>query len=208
MADELSLYNAALAHLGEERQLDDLEADPGSREQRVFRGLLPTLRDAMLRKHPWLCAESRLTVTRQPLTARSDWKFANVFLLPPDTLRVWQVDTDLPFQRGPYVDRNPDGSVLARRKALFCDAGGPLDLTVIERVAYEHLDEALFDAMGYELAARAAGPLQADKALQRSLQSDAREALAMAVTIETSEFRDDVVTPRGRFLSSRGGDCG
>lgn len=203
MADELSIMNAALAHLGEERQLDDPAAAPAPREQRVLQALLPMVRDAMLRKHPWLCAEARLTVTRQPLDADADWAFANLFLLPVDMLRLWHVESDYPWQVGSHAIRNEDGAVTSRRTALFSGAAGPLSLRIVERVAYEHLDACLADAMAYELAARAAGPLQADKALAKQLNADAREALAMAVTIETSEFRDDVVMPRGRFLSSR-----
>jgi hypothetical protein len=219
MTDELSIYNAALSHLGEERQLDDLAPAVPSREQRVLQALLPLIRDSMLRKHPWLCAERRLTVTREPLTGDADWAFSHLFLLPPEMLRLWSVDPDrafrpefersyqvgqeLTWQVGSHAVRAADGAVTSRRTVLFANAEGPLRIRIIERVAYEHLDALLSDAMGYELAARAAGPLQADKALAKSLKGDAREALAMAVTAETSEFVDDVVIPRGRFLSSR-----
>ena len=203
MASELGLMNAALAHLGEERVLSDLNADPPPRELAVATAHLPELRDAMLRKHPWLCAEARLTVTRVPLTGRVDWKFANVFLLPPDTLRLWDGGTDLPWQFGTYVERFGDGAVKSRRKALYSDDEGPLNVTIIERVDYEHLDAMLADAIGLKLASRMAGPLQADKALRNSLKVEAREAEAEAVTVETSEFREDPVIPRGRWLNAR-----
>lgn len=203
MTDQLSIYNAALSHLGEERQLDDLAPAVPPREQRVLAALLPLIRDAMLRKHPWLCAERRLTVTREPLAAEADWAFENLFLLPIEMLRLWHVNNDCAWQVGSHTVRAVDGSIASRRTALFANAAGPLKIRIIERIDYEHLDALLADAMGYELAARAAGPLQADKALAKSLKGDAREALAMAVTAETSEFNDEVVVPRGRFLSSR-----
>lgn len=203
MPSELSLYNDALAHLGEDTVLDDAAADPAPRALRVFKALLPSLRDAMLRKHPWLCAESRSTVTRQPLVGNADWKFLNAFLLPPETLRLWTADTNLTYQVGPLTLRDGSGVVTSRRKALFCDHIGPLKIVTIDRIDYEHMDPCLADAMAYELASRAAGPLQADKALKKALKDDAREAMAYAVTVETSEFTDDVVLPKGRFLSSR-----
>lgn len=203
MTDQLSIFNAALSHLGEERQLDDLAPAVPSREQRVLAALLPQLRDAMLRKHPWLCAERRLTVTREPLDGDADWAFANMFLLPNEMMRLWHVDNDCAWQVGSHAVRADDGAVTSRRKALFANSAGPLRIRIVEQIDYEHLDPLLADAMGYELAARAAGPLQADKALAKSLKADAREALAMAVTAETSEFNDEVVMPRGRFLSSR-----
>lgn len=203
MASELGLMNAALAHLGEERVLSDLNADPPPRELAVAKALLPDLRDAMLRESPWLCAEARVTVSRVPLAAPIDHKFANVFLLPIDTLRVWNVDTCLPWQAGTHVERFDDGKVKDRRAALFCSGEGPLNVTIIERVAYEHLTASLADAMALRLASRMAGPLQADKALRNSLKAEAEEAVARAVTVETSEFRDDPVVERGRWLSAR-----
>lgn len=203
MATELSIMNAALAHLGEELQLSDPTANPAPRQQRVFRGLLPDLRDAMLRKHPWLCAERRLTVTRMPLDAAPDWAFANAYLLPDDMLRLWDVDSDRPWQVGNWTERDGSNVVTSRQKALFAASAGPLNIRIVERIAYEHLDTLVAEAMGYELASRAAGPLQADKALKKSLKDDAREALAMAVTVETSEFRDDETIPEGRFMGAR-----
>lgn len=203
MASELDIMNDALAHLGEEVQLTDLAADPAPRQQRLFRALLPSLRDATLRKHPWLCAERRLTVTRHPLDAAPDWAFAHVYLLPEDTMRVWDVDTDLPWQAGSWTERDASNVVVRRHKALFAAAAGPLKLKTVERIAYEHMDALLADVLAKDLASLAAGPLQADKALKRALRDDAREALAMAVTAETSEFRDNASIPRGRFLSVR-----
>lgn len=203
MPSELSIMNAALAHLGEERQLDDPAPETPCREQRVFQGLLPDLRDAMLRKHPWLCAERRLTVTREPLTVAADWAYANLFLMPTDLLRLWSVESDEPWQLGSHAIRDDAGVVIERRKALFSGSEGPLNVKIVERVDYEHLDPCLAEAMGYELAKRAAGPLQADKALAKWLAGAANEALAMAVTVETSEFRDGETMPLGRFLSSR-----
>ena len=203
MGSEIDLMNAALAHLGEEIQLSDPDADPAPRAQRVFRALLPTIRDAMLREHPWLCAERRLTVTRQPGDDPVDWKFRNVFLLPRETLRVWSVETEEIWQAGFLAIRDGDGAVIERRKALFSASAGPLNVTIIDTIPYEDMDALLFDAMGYELAKRAAGPLQADKALAQRLKGEAREALALAVTTETSEWREEPALSRGRFLGSR-----
>lgn len=203
MATELSIINRALAALGEERQLTELRGDSPPRAERVALALLPDLRDAMLRDHPWLCASARVTVTRQPLPDPVDWKFANVFLLPPDTLRLWSVDTDQAFEVGPYTLRNAEGVVTSRRKGLFTNATGPLNLSIVERVDYEHLDASLTRAMSLELASLMTGPMQADKQLAAKLKNDAREAMAYAVTVETSEFREEPSYQPGRFLTAR-----
>ncbi len=202
MATELSIINTALAHLGEERQLSDLALDPAPREQRVAQALLPQATETMLRKHPWLCAERRLTVTRIPLPGPADWKFANVFLLPPTTLRLWLADTSEPYQMGPYVEMNPDMTEKSRRKALFSNASGPLNITIIDLIGYEHFDASLSGALSFDLASLMAGPLQADKALAQKLDGKAEAALADAMTIQTSELTEDPA-PRGRWLSGR-----
>lgn len=202
MATELSIINTALAHLGEERQLTDLTQDPAPREQRVAQALLPQATDALLRKHPWLCAERRLSVTRVPLADPADWKFANVFLLPPTTLRLWLADTMEPYQMGPYVEMNSDMTEKSRRKALFCNSAGPLNITIIDQIGYEFFDASLSNALSFDLAALMAGPLQADKALAKSLKGDAEDACIDAMTIQTSELTEDPA-PRGRWLSGR-----
>lgn len=202
MASELEIWNAALALLGEEVFLSDPDADPAPRQQRVAKALLPPVRDTLLRLHPWLCAERRMTLT--PLAAGAgDWRYASAFILPVEALRVWSVESCQPYQVGPHVEYKTDGTVKSRRQAVFSDETQPLKVRLIERVAYQHLDPLLADAMAHELAARMAGPLQADKAMQRRLKEDAAAALARAVTAETSEFADDPPLATGRFLGAR-----
>jgi hypothetical protein len=208
MATEISIINTALALLGEERQLTELGGATPSREERVARALLPDLRASLLRKHPWLCGEVRGTVTRVPLEGRADWKFKNVFLLPADFLRLWGVEAFTwardAYQVGPWTVYDGDGRVVERRKALFSNHDGPIDIGFIAEIAFEHLDPCLASVMSKELGGLMAGPLQADKALTRSLAERAREELAYAVTVETSEFQGgDPTSGPGRFLAAR-----
>lgn len=202
MATELSIINEAAAALGEEL-LSSLGGEKPSRLERVTRALLPSVRDKMLRLHPWLCAERRLELTRHPMSARADWSFSHLFLLPEGVLRVWSVKGADRWQVGTWDEADGDGVVLAERPCIFADAAGPLRARVVRRVGWGALDPLLATAMAEELAARAAGPMQADKALAKSLKQDAREALALAVTAETSEFVEDPPEGEGRWLGSR-----
>ena len=201
MASELELINQALAALGQERLLDDLDQDPPSRPLRVARGLLPTLRDAMLRSYPWLCAMRRRSLPALVLADNhGDWAYPTAYGLPEAVLRVWMVETGRRWQRGrANAVANP------RRDAILASGEGPLKVVLIERVDYADLDACLFDAMALELASRMAGPLQADKALGRALRQDAEAALATAYSVDATETGNEPPLFESAWLAARDG---
>lgn len=205
MSSELDLINLALAKLGEEDQLADLGQDPPVRAQRVAQSLLPTLRDAILRKHPWLCALRRRELTLITMPGRADFRFTSAFQLPPDYLRIWAVGTSRPWTRGLAEERDASGDIVARRQAILCSGDGPLRAVLVERVPYEDFDAGLFVALATELASAMAGPLQADKALAKSLKQEAQDALAEAITAETSELGNEAIVFESAWLAARYG---
>lgn len=206
MPSELELYNSALSELGEETQISDPDTLTPGRQLRVLRGLLPTLRDAMLRSQPWLCCTRRRLLPILNTRTGDDWKYSAAFLLPVNWLRVWAVDERCrQWERGFAEERDGSGAVIATRAVIWGSGSTALRAVVIERPPYEQLDPLLFNAMAIGLARRAAGPLQADKALQRSLRDDAREAIADAIAAETSEFGNEGELFESRWLEARGG---
>lgn len=205
MGTELDLINLAAAKLGRDELLVDLDQDPPVRLQRVAQGLLPTLREAMLRKHPWLCALRRRELSKIAMPARPDFRFASAFQLPPECVRIWAVDTTRPWTRGVAEERNASGAIVARRQAILCSGDGPLRAVLVEKVPYEDLDACLFEAMAIELASRMAGPMEADKALARTLREEARDAMAEAVTAETSELGNEAIVFESAWLAARVG---
>lgn len=54
--------------------------------------LWPTVRDAVLRSHPWNCAMKRVALSPNQTGPAFDWTYA--FQLPGDVLRVWTVGRD------------------------------------------------------------------------------------------------------------------
>lgn len=54
--------------------------------------LWPTVRDSVLRSHPWNCVMARVALAPDAVTPDFDW--ANQFSLPGDCLRVWTVGRD------------------------------------------------------------------------------------------------------------------
>jgi hypothetical protein len=54
--------------------------------------LWPTVRDAVLRSHPWNCAMKRVVLSPDLTPPAFDWSYA--FTLPGDYLRVWSIGRD------------------------------------------------------------------------------------------------------------------
>lgn len=208
MGTFLDLINQAVAgDLGEEVEITDadLTADPAPRALRVARRFTTTLRDEFLRRHAWLCAETDVTLNPSTEPASSSWRYARAYLLPTNCLKIWNVaDIVEPWQRGSVVEFNEDGTEKGRRDAILTDYEGALKVTYAARIDYELMDPCLFRAMACELAARMAGPMQADKVLRRDLAGTARELLAIAVTCEVSEFGNEAPPlATSRFLDAR-----
>ncbi len=201
MADELELINGALAELGQDRFIVDLEEDPPSRPLRVAQGLLPALRDSMLRGYPWLCAQRRRTLSALVLDeTHGDWKFSRAYALPEDTLRVFMVDSRCEWTRG--WAKTPTEE---RRDAILTNHATPLRVVTIERVSFDELDACLHRAMTLALAARMAGPLQADRGVTRAIREEADRALGEAISADVGETGNTAPVFESAWLSARDG---
>lgn len=201
MADELELINGALAELGQDRFIADLEEDPPSRPLRVAQGLLPALRDSMLRAYPWLCAQRRRTLAALVLhEAHGDWKFSRAYALPEGVLRVFMVDSRREWTRGWAKTPSED-----RRDAILTDHADPLRVVTIERVAFDELDASLHRAMMLALAARMAGPLQADRGVARAIREEADRALGEAISADIGEAGNTAPVFQSAWLAARDG---
>lgn len=64
------------------------EGDPAT----LCVNLWPTLRDGVLRSHPWNCAMKRVALAQDATPPAFDWSFR--FQLPGDFLRAWTVGKD------------------------------------------------------------------------------------------------------------------
>lgn len=66
--------------------------DEGSMRATLCSNLWPTVRDAVLRSHPWNSAMRRVALAKDTIPPDFDW--VNQFSLPGDCLRVWTVGRD------------------------------------------------------------------------------------------------------------------
>ena len=93
-AGPVEIINAALAEIGAPAITDLSDKTP---EARAASRNYPLVRDAVLRLHPWNCAQKRDTLTSPSVTAPA-WGFANAYDLPADFIRLIALEGD-PFQR-------------------------------------------------------------------------------------------------------------
>lgn len=187
---ELDIINSALAHLGADHLEDSPDTETPTRQLRVARALLPTLRDAWLRKHPWLCATFYRTLSPEAAPVTDVWRAA--FPVPAETLRLFLAGTCRTYEFGSAAILDGSGALAGYRKVVFTnDLSTALTVKTIERVDYDLFDASLADAMGYELAARMAGPLNAAPELAAELRKIAASALIEAMSLDTSELGNE-----------------
>lgn len=109
MATDVSISSNALLKLGAKAFSDFSER----RDQvTLAANLFPSVRDTILRAHPWKCAIKRVLLS--PLTDKPAFDFAYQFALPSDWLRIVQVGlagNQIPF-------RTESGRILSNAAAL------------------------------------------------------------------------------------------
>jgi hypothetical protein len=95
-ATEVSVCSNALLMLGAQ-PINDLAED--SDRARLAANLYPSVRDFVLRRHPWNCAVKRVSLAPDLATPAFDWAFQ--FTLPSDymrTLSVGESGAEAPFK--------------------------------------------------------------------------------------------------------------
>ena len=86
---DVQICSNALLLLGDETIAS---FDEGTTRATLCSNLWPTVRDAVLRSHPWNCAMVRVALAADTTTPAFDWSYQ--FSLPGDFLRVWTVGKD------------------------------------------------------------------------------------------------------------------
>ncbi len=131
MAAATEIANLALEKLGDEGEISDLGED--TRAARAVNACFASMRDAVLRDHPWNFATRRVQLPA--LTAAVSWGGWTAFQLPTDFLRLLEIDGD------------PDWQVEGDQ--VLVQNGGPLNLRYTARIE----DTARFDPLFTEALA-------------------------------------------------------
>lgn len=122
---DVQICSNALLLLGDETIAS---FDEATSRATIAANLWPTVRDAILRSHPWNCAMRRVALAPDTETPPFDWAYQ--FSLPGECVRVWTVgrDEDAP------VSWHVEGT------KLLCD----------EDIAYVRYIERLSNAAAYD----------------------------------------------------------
>lgn len=156
--NETDIANQALGKAGAKPPISSL-ATEDSDNARLCRQFFGSVRDAVLRSHPWNCAIHRRTIT--PLTDTPDFDWDYQYQLPanPWCLRILQVGTK--------EDQPIEWRVEGRR--LLCNES-TAPIVYIKRITdTNEFDPLLIDALVLKLALKLVMPLTSDLQMQKSL---------------------------------------
>ncbi|MBU0537472.1 MAG: hypothetical protein KKF24_01200 [Gammaproteobacteria bacterium] len=149
MATAVSICSNALVMLGD-KPINDFSESQGAGgldRARIASNLWPTVRDSVLRSHPWNCAMKRTILS--PLVDAPAFEWSHQFLLPSDWLRNHQIN-GLHVDEVDYVTEG--GRLLMNQSSCYLRY-------VFRNTNIETWDPILVDACELYMAARMAKPV-------------------------------------------------
>lgn len=177
--DRLQIVNAILSKLGEEEQLDDPDAD--TRACRAISANWDSIRDQVLRVHPWNFAidPAGAVLTADAAynpAARTLSDHGARYLLPNDFIRL-----DLQRVRPESVR----DELRVGGRWVYAGFGGPIMLSYVRRVASVGEWDPLFaDAFACKMAAEIGPRITGDKGTRGEMMQLYRLALAEAKAVD------------------------
>lgn len=173
MATAVSICSNALLMLGAQT-INSFTDAANLNRAKLCSNLYPTVRDSMLRSHPWNCAIKRLLLA--PDATPPAFGYANSFQLPADCLRVLEVG-----EGGVQIDYLIEG------RTVQSDAVA-LELRYLFRNEVENTwDSALVNIMTLAMAARLAYAITQSAAMEQSRMQELEMALRKARAVDGQE---------------------
>ena len=157
MLSETDICNQAIAKTGAKPLISSLTED--SDNARFCNIFYASVRDAVLRSHPWNCAIHRTTITA--LVAAPDSDYDHQYQLPanPWCLRLLQVGT---------LEDQPTRWKVEGRRLLTNEDSPPI--VYVKRITdTNEFDPLLVDAFVLKLAIKLSMPLSKDPRIQKAL---------------------------------------
>jgi hypothetical protein len=178
MSSWVEIGNLALRHLGEDR-ISAL--DQNSERARSVNDVHLSVRDIVLRKHPWNCALVRATAAPDaPGAETPPWGSAYQYSFPADPycLRVWRLDPD----------HHGKAKWKSLRRKIHTDEGPVLYFEYIARIVDpEQYDANLAEAIAAEIALKIAFRLTESRSAEAAMKQWAASTLPVARTADAQE---------------------
>lgn len=187
MASAVEIANLALLALGDDESLVELNTD--TRAGRAILAVFAIERDALLRKHPW-----NFAMTRVSLPALADappFGYQYAYQLPADWLRFWDETEFEPFA--------------IESGKMLTDSPPPINIRYIRRVTDTGAFDALFvKTLAASIAVAVAQRLTGSATIRGNAMDEMAMQMAEAKRIDGQEnppedlLEDDWVTARER----------
>lgn len=173
MTTGVSICSNALLMLGAQTINSFSDASALDRAK-LCANLYPTVRNKLLRSHPWNCAVKRLVLS--PDVAPPAFGYSNQFQLPTDCLRVLEV-----CEGGANIDYRIEGRSIQANTSV-------LQLRYVFLNEDENTwDETLVELMTLAMAARMAYAVTQSAALEQSRMQELQMALRSAKAVDGQE---------------------
>lgn len=173
MATGVSICSNALLMLGAQT-INDFADQLNLDRAKLCANLYPTVRDDMLRSHPWNCAIKRAVLA--PDAVAPAFGYTHSFELPADFMRVLEVGTN-----GSQIDYLVEGRTIQADTTV-------LELRYVFRNEVENTwDAHLVKLVTLAMAAALAYPVTQSSALQQSFEQKLEMTLKRARAIDGQE---------------------
>ncbi len=180
----IEICNNALLDLGEDSitSLTD-----NTKAARLCNQRWPSVRDAVLRAHPWNCCMAQAELAAASESAIWRWDFR--YVLPTDLVRLVRVATASEQE----VDQWE-----VQGRVLLCDEEAPLYLAYVRREQDpQKYDALLSETLSARLSAVLAYPLSGSSSLAEGYWKTYREKLREARGVDAREGVPDSLAPTG-----------
>ena len=173
MATGVSICSNALLMLGAQT-INDFADQLNLDRAKLCANLYPTVRDDMLRSHPWNCAIKRAVLA--PDAVAPTFGYTHSFELPADFMRVLEVGTN-----GSQIDYLVEGRTIQADTTV-------LELRYVFRNEVENTwDAHLVKLVTLAMAAALAYPVTQSSALQQSFEQKLEMTLKRARAVDGQE---------------------
>ena len=184
MASQVEIANRALTKLGAARIISFAD---DNKQSRSVNSMFNVVRDAELRAHLWSFTIKRDSLPA--LTTTPAWGYDYEYQLPPDCLRLLEVDDIYP---GPNLDdyrnANTQEFTIEGRKILT-NKNAPLKIRYVSRVADTTQWDATFvEAFACRLAMEMCEDLTQSNSKKESVKDDYDTAIMMAIRANAIEL--------------------
>lgn len=183
--DAVEIANSALAKIG---AATILSLDDDTKEARLCKIRLDSIRRIVLRMHPWNCAIAD-PVLLAPLVETPAFGFTKVFQLPSDCLRVVSITPEDVLYR-------------IRGRKIYCDESS-LELLYIKNLTeWTQMDELLSEAIACYLGWDIGFPLTQSNTVVERVWKQFETVKRQAKSVDAQEERDYEVSAN-MLLDSR-----